>query len=82
MVHNGLSLDAVADFGASRPYRRDQYSIPEESGIDARLNVQLTSSPAIKTNACYRLGFLSFALYLILFVVRVVNSVSKLFKNC
>jgi len=44
---NVLALGAVADFGA----QNCQYT----TKVDARLNVQLTTSPAIEPNACYRL---------------------------
>jgi hypothetical protein len=40
-----LALGAVADFGA----QNCQYT----TKVDARWNVQLTTSPAIEPNACY-----------------------------
>jgi len=51
MPHNGLALGAVADFGA----QNCQYT----TKVDARWNVQLTTSPAIEPNACYSQWFLS-----------------------
>src|SRR5690606_10963324 len=45
-----LALGAVADFGA----QNCQYT----TKVDARKNVQLTTSPAIEPNACCGLGFL------------------------
>jgi hypothetical protein len=42
---NGLALGAVADYGA----QNCQYT----TKVDARQNVQLTTSPAIEPNACY-----------------------------
>ena len=43
---NVLALGAVADFGA----QNCQYT----TKVDARQNVQLTTSPAIEPNACYQ----------------------------
>jgi hypothetical protein len=43
---NGLRLGVVADFGA----QNCQYT----TKVDARQNVQLTTSPAIEPNACWR----------------------------
>jgi len=45
MNANGLALGAVADYGA----QNCQYT----TKVDARQNVQLTTSPAIEPNACY-----------------------------
>jgi hypothetical protein len=45
LAYNVLALGAVADFGA----QNFQYT----TKVDARWNVQLTSSPAIEPNACY-----------------------------
>jgi hypothetical protein len=45
MTPNVLALGAVADFGA----QNCQYT----TKVDARWNVQLTTSPAIEPNACY-----------------------------
>jgi len=47
--HNVLALGAVADFGA----QNCQYT----TKVDARQNVQLTTSPAIEPNACYSQWF-------------------------
>jgi hypothetical protein len=44
MVPNVLALGAVAGFGA----QNCQYT----TKVDARYNVQLTTSPAIEPNAC------------------------------
>jgi hypothetical protein len=44
MPPNVLALGAVADFGA----QNCQYT----TKVDARYNVQLTTSPAIEPNAC------------------------------
>jgi len=49
---NGLALGAVANFGA----QNCQYT----TKVDARYNVQLTTSPAIEPNVCYSQWFLSF----------------------
>ncbi len=49
MVFNVLALGAVADFGA----QNCQYT----TKVDARYNVQLTTSPAIEPNACYAVVF-------------------------
>ena len=46
---NVLALGAVADFGALNC----QYT----TKVDARKNVQLTTSPAIEPNACCKLAF-------------------------
>ncbi len=46
IAHNVLALGAVADFGA----QNCQYT----TNVDARQNVQLTTSPAIEPNACWR----------------------------
>jgi hypothetical protein len=45
LATNVLALGAVADFGA----QNCQYT----TKVDARQNVQLTTSPAIEPNACY-----------------------------
>ena|SRR5690554_1264671 len=47
---NVLPLAAVADFGAQ--------NCQCTTKVDARYNVQLTTSPAIEPNACYRFGVL------------------------
>ena len=47
LAANVLALGAVADFGA----QNCQYT----TKVDARQNVQLTTSPAIEPNACQRL---------------------------
>jgi hypothetical protein len=44
IAHNGLALGAVADFRAQ--------NCQNTTKVDARLNVQLTTSPAIEPNAC------------------------------
>jgi len=49
LAANVLALGAVADFGA----QNCQYT----TKVDARQNVQLTMSPAIEPNACYKLPF-------------------------
>jgi len=51
LAPNVLALGAVADFGALNC----QYT----TKVDARLSVQLTTSPAIEPNACYSQWFLS-----------------------
>jgi len=51
MFANGLALGAVADYGA----QNCQYT----TKVDAWLNVQLTTTPAIEPNACWVLVFLS-----------------------
>ena len=48
--YNVLALGAVADLGA----QNCQYT----TKVDARQNIQLTTSPAIEPNACYRFGVL------------------------
>jgi len=49
VAHNGLQLGEVADFGA----RNCQYT----TKVDARKNVQLTTSPAISANLLLWAGF-------------------------
>jgi len=44
LATNGSGLGVVADFGA----QNCQYT----TKVDARLNVQLTTSPAIEPNTC------------------------------
>jgi len=54
LTPNGLAIGTVADFGA--------LNCQCSTKVDARQNVQLTTSPAIEPNACCVLAFLLFNL--------------------